>query len=81
MQWTLFSLSSCVLKWEDPHDSVVYCIDSDNKWMVISGTNRYGVVSHNITAVTLFVKVFVMYYNLFEIRSEVCKKNKIIVLN
>ncbi|KAL9983357.1 hypothetical protein ACROYT_G005516 [Oculina patagonica] len=36
--------SSCVLKWEDPHDSVVYCVDSDNKWMVISGTNRYGVV-------------------------------------
>lgn len=39
-----YSVSSCVLKWEDPHDSVVYCIDSDNKWMVISGTNRYGVV-------------------------------------
>lgn len=38
------SASSCVRKWEDPHDSVVYCIDSDNKWMVISGTNRYGVV-------------------------------------
>ena len=53
-----FSLSSCVLKWEDPHDSVVYCIDSDNKWMVISGTNRYGVVSPKIIAVTLFVKVF-----------------------
>ena len=33
-----------MLKWEDPHDSVVYCVDSDNKWMVISGTNRYGVV-------------------------------------
>ncbi|XP_029196914.2 F-box/WD repeat-containing protein 4-like [Acropora millepora] len=38
------SVSSCVLKWDDPHDSVVYCIDSDGKWMVISGTNRYGVV-------------------------------------
>ncbi|XP_020602709.1 F-box/WD repeat-containing protein 4-like isoform X2 [Orbicella faveolata] len=36
--------SSCVLTWEDPHDSVVYCVDSDRKWMVISGTNRYGVV-------------------------------------
>ena len=43
----MFSTSSCVLKWEDPHDSVVYCVDSDNKWMVISGTNRYGVVSYN----------------------------------
>ena len=42
----LCSASSCVLKWEDPHDSVVYCIESDNKWMVISGTNRYGVVSY-----------------------------------
>ena len=41
----VFSGSSCVLKWEDPHDSVVYCVDSDRKWMVISGTNRYGVVS------------------------------------
>lgn len=40
----VFSGSSCVLKWEDPHDSVVYCVDSDRKWMVISGTNRYGVV-------------------------------------
>ena len=40
----LCSVSSCVLRWEDPHDSVVYCIDSDGKWMVISGTNRYGVV-------------------------------------
>ena len=42
----VFSGSSCVLKWEDPHDSVVYCVDSDNKWMVISGTNRYGVVCY-----------------------------------
>ena len=42
----VFSGSSCVLKWEDPHDSVVYCVDSDRKWMVISGTNRYGVVSY-----------------------------------
>lgn len=35
----------CVKKWEDPHDSAVYCIDSDKKWMILSGTNRYGVVS------------------------------------
>ena len=41
----VFSGSSCVLTWEDPHDSVVYCVNSDRKWMVISGTNRYGVVS------------------------------------
>lgn len=44
MRLNNYSASSCVLKWEDPHDSVVYCVDSDNKWMVISGTNRYGVV-------------------------------------
>jgi len=37
--------SPCVLKWEDPHDSTVYCIDSDTHWMVVSGTCRYGVVS------------------------------------
>ncbi|XP_068745797.1 F-box/WD repeat-containing protein 4-like isoform X2 [Montipora capricornis] len=41
---TNHSDSSCVLKWDDPHDSVVYCVDSDSKWMVISGTYRYGVV-------------------------------------
>lgn len=34
----------CVRKWEDPHDSAVYCIDSDRKWLILSGTNRYGVV-------------------------------------
>ena len=50
------SASSCVRKWEDPHDSVVYCIDSDNKWMVISGTNRYGVVSK--ICITLWVNGF-----------------------
>ena len=36
--------SCCVKKWEDPHDSVVYCIESDQKWMILSGTYRYGVV-------------------------------------
>ena len=48
----VFSGSSCVLKWEDPHDSVVYCVDSDRKWMVISGTNRYGVVRYVITSLS-----------------------------
>ena len=52
----LLSASSCVLKWEDPHDSVVYCIDSDKKWMVISGTNRYGVVRE--ICITLRVNSF-----------------------
>lgn len=50
----VFSGSSCVLKWEDPHDSVVYCVDSDRKWMVISGTNRYGVVRYVITSLSYY---------------------------
>mgnify|MGYP002804090912 FL=1 len=36
--------SCCVKKWEDPHDSAVYCLESDRKWMILSGTYRYGVV-------------------------------------
>ncbi|XP_028406652.1 F-box/WD repeat-containing protein 4-like [Dendronephthya gigantea] len=36
--------SCCVKKWEDPHDSAVYCIESDKKWMILSGTYRYGMV-------------------------------------
>ncbi|XP_032227598.1 F-box/WD repeat-containing protein 4 isoform X1 [Nematostella vectensis] len=36
--------NACVVSWDDPHDSTVYCLDSDNKWMVVSGTSRYGVV-------------------------------------
>jgi hypothetical protein len=41
----LFSFDSCcVKKWEDPHDSTVYCVESDKKWMILSGTYRYGVV-------------------------------------
>lgn len=33
-----------VLKWEDPHDSVVYCLDSDHNVTILSGTSRYGLV-------------------------------------
>ena len=40
---------SCVLKWEDPHDSAVYCVESDCRWMFASGTNRYGVVSISLS--------------------------------
>ncbi|CAB3999277.1 F-box WD repeat-containing 4 [Paramuricea clavata] len=36
--------SCCVKKWDDPHDSAVYCVESDKKWMILSGTYRYGVV-------------------------------------
>lgn len=50
----VFSGFFCVLKWEDFYDLVVYCVDFDRKWMVISGINRYGVVR--------YVIIFFSYY-------------------
>ncbi|KAJ8402737.1 hypothetical protein AAFF_G00364090 [Aldrovandia affinis] len=34
----------CVMEWEEPHDSALYCIQSDENHMIASGSSYYGVV-------------------------------------
>uniref|UniRef100_A0A7M4F5K5 F-box and WD repeat domain containing 4 n=1 Tax=Crocodylus porosus TaxID=8502 RepID=A0A7M4F5K5_CROPO len=34
----------CVLEWEEPHDSALYCVRSDGNHMLASGSSYYGVV-------------------------------------
>lgn len=50
----------CVLKWEDPHDSVVYCMATDLNVTVISGTSRYGLV--RLWDKRVYQKCMQMYY-------------------
>ncbi|XP_073411917.1 F-box/WD repeat-containing protein 4 isoform X3 [Dendrobates tinctorius] len=38
------SLRRCVSEWEEPHDSALYCIQSDRNNMIASGSSYYGVV-------------------------------------
>ncbi|KAH0623812.1 hypothetical protein JD844_006951 [Phrynosoma platyrhinos] len=38
------STRECVKKWEEPHDSALYCIKSDGNHMIASGSSYYGVV-------------------------------------
>ncbi|XP_035806907.1 F-box/WD repeat-containing protein 4 isoform X8 [Amphiprion ocellaris] len=35
---------SCVMEWEEPHDSTLYCIQTDGNHMIASGSSYYGVV-------------------------------------
>ncbi|XP_062850877.1 F-box/WD repeat-containing protein 4 [Trichomycterus rosablanca] len=37
-------LRKCVMEWEEPHDSALYCIQSDKNHMIASGSSYYGVV-------------------------------------
>ncbi|XP_028983051.1 F-box/WD repeat-containing protein 4 isoform X2 [Betta splendens] len=34
----------CVLEWEEPHDSALYCMQTDGSHMIASGSSYYGVV-------------------------------------
>ncbi|XP_030627408.1 LOW QUALITY PROTEIN: F-box/WD repeat-containing protein 4 [Chanos chanos] len=34
----------CVMEWEEPHDSALYCIKTDGNHMIASGSSYYGVV-------------------------------------
>lgn len=34
----------CVKEWEEPHDSSLYCIQTDGNHMIASGSSYYGVV-------------------------------------
>ncbi|MGH0133131.1 UNVERIFIED_CONTAM: hypothetical protein FKN15_021935 [Acipenser sinensis] len=38
------STRKCVMEWEEPHDSALYCIQSDSNHMIASGSSYYGVV-------------------------------------
>ncbi|KAM8852536.1 F-box/WD repeat-containing protein 4 [Synchiropus picturatus] len=43
--WDLrLSSQKCVMEWEEPHDSALYCIQTDGNHMVASGSSYYGVV-------------------------------------
>ncbi|XP_034040318.1 F-box/WD repeat-containing protein 4 [Thalassophryne amazonica] len=43
--WDLrLSPRKCVLEWEEPHDSALYCIQTDGNHMIASGSAHYGVV-------------------------------------
>nr|XP_025044782.1 F-box/WD repeat-containing protein 4 [Pelodiscus sinensis] len=43
--WDLQSSNrKCVLQWEEPHDSALYCLRSDGNHMIASGSAYYGVV-------------------------------------
>ncbi|XP_029377371.1 F-box/WD repeat-containing protein 4 isoform X2 [Echeneis naucrates] len=34
----------CAMEWEEPHDSTLYCIQTDGNHMIASGSSYYGVV-------------------------------------
>ncbi|NP_001091296.1 F-box and WD repeat domain containing 4 L homeolog precursor [Xenopus laevis] len=38
------STRRCVKEWEEPHDSALYCMQSDGNHMIVSGSAYYGVV-------------------------------------
>ncbi|XP_029962726.1 F-box/WD repeat-containing protein 4 [Salarias fasciatus] len=38
------STRKCVMEWEEPHDSALYCIQTDGNHMIASGSSYYGVV-------------------------------------
>ncbi|KAM4591529.1 F-box/WD repeat-containing protein 4 isoform 2-T2 [Odontesthes bonariensis] len=43
--WDLrLSPQKCMMKWEEPHDSTLYCIQTDGNHMIASGSSYYGVV-------------------------------------
>ncbi|XP_074855402.1 F-box/WD repeat-containing protein 4 [Carettochelys insculpta] len=43
--WDLrMSTRKCVMEWEEPHDSALYCLRSDGNHMIASGSAYYGVV-------------------------------------
>ncbi|XP_054167414.1 F-box/WD repeat-containing protein 4-like [Oppia nitens] len=40
--WDTRATNRCVNNFEDPHDSVVYCMSSDHLYTIMTGTARYG---------------------------------------
>uniref|UniRef100_A0A674BQQ1 F-box and WD repeat domain containing 4 n=1 Tax=Salmo trutta TaxID=8032 RepID=A0A674BQQ1_SALTR len=43
--WDLrLSPRKCVMEWEEPHDSALYCIQTDGNHMIASGSSYYGTI-------------------------------------
>lgn len=43
--WDLrLTTRKCVMEWEEPHDSALYCLQTDGNHMMASGSSYYGVV-------------------------------------
>ena len=40
----LLSNRKCVIEWEEPHDSALYCIQTDGNHMIASGSSYDGVI-------------------------------------
>uniref|UniRef100_A0A8C7U8Z0 F-box and WD repeat domain containing 4 n=1 Tax=Oncorhynchus mykiss TaxID=8022 RepID=A0A8C7U8Z0_ONCMY len=42
--WDLRLSPQCVIEWEEPHDSALYCIQTDGNHMIASGSSYDGVI-------------------------------------
>ncbi|XP_019580518.2 F-box/WD repeat-containing protein 4 isoform X2 [Rhinolophus sinicus] len=43
--WDLrVSVRKCVMEWEEPHDSTLYCLQTDGNHLLATGSSYYGVV-------------------------------------
>lgn len=40
----LFLDRKCVMEWEEPHDSTLYCLQTDGNHLLATGSSYYGVV-------------------------------------
>uniref|UniRef100_U3FMW7 F-box/WD repeat-containing protein 4 n=1 Tax=Callithrix jacchus TaxID=9483 RepID=U3FMW7_CALJA len=38
------SVRKCVMEWEEPHDSTLYCLQTDGNYLLATGSSYYGVV-------------------------------------
>nr|KAF6424902.1 F-box and WD repeat domain containing 4 [Molossus molossus] len=38
------SVRKCVMEWEEPHDSTLYCLQTDGNHLLATGSSYYGVV-------------------------------------
>ncbi|XP_073934567.1 F-box/WD repeat-containing protein 4 isoform X2 [Castor canadensis] len=38
------SVRKCVMEWEEPHDSTLYCLQTDGNHLLVTGSSYYGVV-------------------------------------
>lgn len=65
----MISLSNrkCVMEWEEPHDSTLYCIKSDKNHMIASGSSYYGVVRLWDKRKTRCLQVTVSMFHLFHL--------------
>ena len=46
LQVLKISCRRCVRSWMDPDDNAIFCMESNRDWMLLSGANRFGLVSN-----------------------------------